>query len=348
MLVAMLTAADYQPPMWLRNPHLQSVLSTSTLRRRRGLQALLATGAVTTEQILDGGNGVRLQGWHSAMPGVQSRGLTLLLHGWEGSADSSYMRMAAAQLLQAGFEVMRLNFRDHGDTHHLNEGIFHSNLLDEVVHAALDVSRRFASGPMTVGGYSLGGNFALRLALHAPARGLDLARAVAVCPVLDPAATMTEMERGLPFYHWYFQRKWRSSLQRKQVLFPQLHDYDDTVLSKGLRDLTGWLVERHTEFGSIDAYFDGYSIAGQRLGGLLVPADILMAEDDPVIPFGTFKDWQLPANARLEIAPWGGHCGFIENAACDSFAERWVVQRVSAAATIGAGERADTEATIAL
>lgn len=327
----MLTAADYQPPKWLRNPHLQSVLSSSTLRRRRGLQALAASGATTTEHIFDGGNGVRLQGWHSAARGAPSRGLALLLHGWEGSADSSYMRMTAARLLEDGFDVVRLNFRDHGDTHHLNEGLFHSNLLDEVIHAARDVARRFPTERMTVAGYSLGGNFALRLALHAPAAGLALERAVAVCPVLDPAATMTEMERGLPFYHWYFQRKWRNSLQRKQALFPQLHDYDRQVLSKGLRDLTGWLVERHTDFGSIDAYFDGYAIAGQRLAALQVPVDILMAEDDPVIPFLTFKDWVLPPSARLEIAPWGGHCGFIENASCDGFAERWVAQRLSAA-----------------
>ena len=86
---------------------------------------------------------------------------------------------------------------------------------------------------MVVAGYSLGGNFALRLALRAPAAGLELARAIAVCPVLDPAATMTEMERGQPLYHWYFQRKWRSSLERKRELFPTLHDYDKAVLSKG-------------------------------------------------------------------------------------------------------------------
>ena len=49
----MLTAADYQPPRWLRNPHLQSALSSSTLRRRRGLRAFNATGAMTTEHILD-------------------------------------------------------------------------------------------------------------------------------------------------------------------------------------------------------------------------------------------------------------------------------------------------------
>ena len=327
----MLTAADYQPPKWLRNPHLQSVLSSSTLRRRRGLRALNASGALTTEHIFDGGGGVRLQGWHSAIPDNASRGLALLLHGWEGSVDSSYMRMTAARLLEAGFDVVRLNFRDHGDTHHLNEGLFHSNLLDEVVHAAGDVADRFPARRLLVAGYSLGGNFALRLALRAPAAGLALAGAVAVCPVLDPAVTMNEMERGQPLYHWYFQRKWRTSLERKRALFPGLHGYDQAVLSKGLRELTDWLVERHTSFGSLEDYFNGYAIAGDRLAGLQVPAHILMAEDDPVIPFETFKDWQLPANAHLEIAPWGGHCGFIENAACDGFAERWVTARALAA-----------------
>src|SRR5204863_7609974 len=122
--------------------------------------------------------------------------LALLLHGWEGSVESSYMRLTAAQLLQRGYEVFRLNFRDHGATHHLDEGIFHSNRIDEVVHAARDVAARFAQRPLVVAGYSLGGNFALRLALRAPAAGLELAHVAAVCPVLDPAATMDAMETG--------------------------------------------------------------------------------------------------------------------------------------------------------
>ncbi|MBP7656160.1 MAG: alpha/beta hydrolase, partial [Pseudoxanthomonas sp.] len=90
-----MTAADYRPPRWLRNPHLQSVLGSSALRRRRGLRALLGIGAVTVEHIVDGGDGVRLQGFLSRMPDRTPRGLVLLLHGWEGSADSSYMRLTA-------------------------------------------------------------------------------------------------------------------------------------------------------------------------------------------------------------------------------------------------------------
>jgi uncharacterized protein len=321
-------AEDYLPPRWLRNPHVQSVLGTSPWRRMRGAKLLAATGAVTTGHVVDGGEGVRLHGLHSVIPGTASRGLVLLLHGWEGSAESSYMRLTAAELLQRGFEVFRLNFRDHGETHHLNEALFHSNRIDEVVHAAREVERRFARGPMAIAGYSLGGNFALRVALRAPEADIALSRVAAVCPVIDPARTMWQMENGLQFYMRYFERKWRGSLMRKRALFPQAHDFDEATLKLGMRELTEWMVQRHTDFGSIEAYFDGYSIAGERLAALRVPADILMAEDDPVIPVDEFRTLALPSTARLQLARWGGHCGFLENAGLTGYAERWVARRL--------------------
>src|SRR3546814_5106505 len=91
------------------------------MRRMRGAYGLKRLGAVSTGHMIDGGDGVRLHGLHTTLPGMQPRGLALLLHGWEGSTESSYMRMTAVQLLRRGFEGFRLNFRDHGDTHPLNE-----------------------------------------------------------------------------------------------------------------------------------------------------------------------------------------------------------------------------------
>jgi len=327
----MLTASDYQPPRLLRNPHLQSVLGSSSLRRRRGLRALAASGAVTTEYILDGGNGARLQGWHSHVHGHESRGTALLLHGWEGSAESGYMRLTAARLLADGLDVFRLNFRDHGDTHHLNEGLFHSNRLDEVVHAVADMVRRLRVRDLVVAGYSLGGNHALRLGLRASVAGLPLRRIAAVCPLVDPATTMTSMEHAPQIYDWYFRRKWRSSLLRKRALFPEQHRYDDATLALDMRGLTAWLAERYAGFERVEDYFDSYSIAGDRLAALDVPASILMAEDDPVIPIDDFRNWRLPARAELEVARWGGHCAFVENLSGDGFAERWVAERLGAA-----------------
>ncbi|MDR7193971.1 putative alpha/beta-fold hydrolase [Luteimonas terrae] len=322
--------SDYAPPLWLRNPHLQTALGSSQWRRRRGAQALAATGAMTTEHLVDGGEGVRLRGLHSLVPGREPRGLVLLLHGWEGSSESSYMRQTAAQMLALGYAVFRLNFRDHGDSHHLNEAIFHSNRIDEVVHAAVDIAARFAARPMIAAGYSLGGNFALRLALRAPAAGLHLAGVAAVCPVIDPARTMLQMERGHRLYLRHFERTWRASLRRKRDLFPDHLAFDDATLQLGMRELTDWLVRTHTDFGTLDDYFDGYSVIGDRLSSLQVPVDILMSADDPVIPLDAFHALALPEHARLEISRWGGHCGFLLDHHLDGFAERWVAARLDA------------------
>lgn len=326
----MLTAADYRPPSWLRNGHLQSLLSAAPPRRIAGERALAALRPRVEEWLLPAGE-ARLQAFHlqpAAGPGTAA---VLLLHGWEGSHRSSYARHTAAALLKAGFEVVLLNFRDHGETHHLNPEPFHSCRLDEVVQAARAAQARRPGLRWCVAGFSLGGNFALRVARAAPAAGLVLAHVAAVCPVVHGESGLRALEGGLPLYHWYFMRKWRRSLEAKRRHFPERHRFTPADLDRDMRALTRYLVEHYTEFPSLEAYLDGYAIAGDRLAGLAVPASILMAADDPVIPVADFHDLRLPAHARLEIAGHGGHCGFLLNARLEGFAERWIAQRFAAA-----------------
>jgi predicted alpha/beta-fold hydrolase len=318
----------YSAPLWLRNAHVQSVLSSIPFRRSAAQRVLGRTGARTVEHVVDAGDGVRLLGFHDSVPGRDPRALVLLLHGWEGSSESAYMRLTAARLVSKGFDVFRLNFRDHGDTHHLNEDLFHSCRLAEVVAAAKDVASRWSSLPFLAAGYSLGGNFALRLALAAPDAGLPLRHAAAVCPAVDPSAVMKTLESGSALYNWYFMKKWRSSLRKKRALFPHRHDFDDAVLNQDMRSLTRWLVLKHTEMGDVEDYFQGYSVSGGRLASLQVPVSVLAAADDPVIPVDTLRALQLPAHSHLEIAEHGGHCGFIEGPSLRGFAERWVAQRL--------------------
>lgn len=321
----------YRAPRWLRNPHLQSVMSSMPLRKARGLHALERAGAHTSEHTVDAGEGIRLFGLHSAVPGRAPKALVLLLHGWEGSVDSGYMRHTAARLLEHGFDVFRLNFRDHGETHHLNEGLFHSCRLDEVVQAAKWVGENFDAPAYMAAGYSLGGNFVLRLALAAPDAGIPLLHAAAVCPAVDPSAVMRALETGSPLYHWYFMRKWRGSLRKKRALFPQHHDFDDATLARDMRGLTQWLVDKHTDLGDVENYFDGYAVAGGRLSELVIPVSVLAAADDPIIPIDTLHALQLPAHSTIEIAEHGGHCGFIEGPDLRGFAERWVATQLEAA-----------------
>lgn len=323
--------AEFRPPRLLRNCHVQSVLASSGLRRflvRRGDSQLEREAR---ELILDGGDGVRLQGFltrQSRQAGA--RALVVLLHGWEGRADSNYVLRTGTRLLEEGFDVFRLHFRDHGDTHALNPGLFHSCRIGEVVNAIADLSRRIPHRHLCVAGYSLGGNFALRFALRAPTAGIELEQALAVCPVINPQAGLEAIETAPWFYEQYFLRKWGRSLRRKQTLFPEHYHFGREELHASLRDLTAAMVERYTEFPDLKAYLDAYSITGDCLAGLRVPASILAASDDPVIPIADFHALQLPANARLQITAFGGHCGFIRDYHLRGFAEDWVTAEIVA------------------
>ncbi len=271
---------------------------------------------------------MRLQGFHSRKPGAEPRGLVVLLHGWGGSSESGYMLFTAARLVADGFDVFRLNFRDHGDTHHLNAGLFLFSDLEEVVQAVSDVAWRFPTPALFAAGYSLGGNFALRLALAASAAGIELRHVAAVCPLLDPAGGMDALERGLPIYYRYFMRKWRRSLRKKRSLFPDLHTYDDSTLARSMCSLTRELIFPHSGFTTLEEFHDSYSLSSERLSQLQVPASILAAADDPIVSVGYFRQLALPAHSRLEINAWGGHCGFIVDGSLAGLAERWISTRL--------------------
>ena len=322
--------ATFQPPPLLRNRHVQSVLASSRLRKLAARRAAARLESDARELILDCGKGVRLQGFLTRqLIRPQARALVVLLHGWEGRVDSNYVLHTGALLLDAGFDVFRLHFRDHGDTHALNPGLFHSCLIDEVVGGIADLARRVPHEKLCVAGYSLGGNFSLRVALNAPAAGIALSHAVAVCPVVSPQAGLQAIEAAPWFYEQYFMLKWGRSLRRKQALFPEHFAFSHSDLQTGVRGLTRTLVERHTDFATVDAYLDGYSIAGDRLAGLQVPVSILTAADDPIIPVETFHSLQLPPSAYLRIADFGGHCGFIQDYRLNGFAEGWITARLA-------------------
>jgi len=318
--------STFHPPLGLRSPHVQSVLNSSGWRTR--LIANRTAGLIAAEQewIMDAGKGVRLIGHYSSRP-ENTAGLAVLLHGWEGSSRSNYVLSTGAHLFEKGFDVFRLNFRDHGDTHHLNPGVFHSCRLDEVIGALADMQKRTSAHNWVIAGFSLGGNFALRSALHGPAAGLSVSRCVAIGPVLNPDHVLQTMENGPRFYENYYDRKWARSLKKKQACFPDRYDYEEWHSLPDMRERTRYLATRYYGFRKLEDYFDGYSVAGDKLAQLKVPSSILTAVDDPVVPVTDIES--LPDNPCIEIdvTQHGGHCGYLKNWKLESWAEDYISDR---------------------
>lgn len=321
----------FNPPGWLANAHLQSILPSLKLRRpllaRRARHLL----ACSKDQILDCGDGVRLMGHYSnraAAGHAPAKDLVVLLHGWEGSADSLYVLSLGSYLFDRGCDIFRLNFRDHGPTHHLNEDIFHSCRLDEVVGALRSLQQEHPDRRMSVAGFSLGGNFALRAAARASKAALRLERAIGVCPVLRPHSTMDILENGPFIYQQYFIGKWKRSLKLKQKLFPKRFDFRSILSQSSIRTMTEVMVERYSEFASLDAYLNGYAITGDVLAHLEVPSHILFAMNDPIIPARDLKDLARTKHLHVHEIPGGGHCGFMDRLNAESWADRQVARLI--------------------
>jgi predicted alpha/beta-fold hydrolase len=318
----------FRPPWWLRGAHVQSILPSLALRRaivqRRCARALAHSRAL----ILECGDGVRLLAQHTPALPANPLGAVVMLHGWEGDTNAMYMLALARRLVASGFEILRLNLRDHGGTQELNPGLFHSCRLPEVIGAVRRAQELFKGLPLHLAGFSLGGNFLLRVAADAPQAGLRIASVAAISPVLEPRATLSAIESGLSVYQRYFVRKWSASLRAKQRAWPQLYQFNDLDAFSSLRQMTAALVERYTEFSSLDEYLDGYSITGRRLAGLTVPATIITAADDPIVPVADLTRLAASANLRALVTPRGGHCGFLNGLSGDTWAENAVVAQL--------------------
>jgi uncharacterized protein len=298
----------------------------ASMGARRGPIARRSAPVVAAQNplLLDCGDGVRLQCFHSR-PAQGTGRVVVILHGWEGSAESLYVLSLAQQLFERGFEVVRLNLRDHGDTHHLNRELFHSCRLPEVVGAVRSVQRLFRGKSLNLVGFSLGGNFMLRVAAQAGDAGLDVAKVVAVSPVLDPGATLIALEQGMPGYQLYFIRKWMRSLLKKQAVWPGDYDFQEIGRLANLRRMTAELIRRFTEYPSLDDYLNGYSITDGRLARLEVPATIITSLDDPIIPAHSLERLEGPSCLHLTVTRFGGHCGFLERLVGPSWVERRIV-----------------------
>lgn len=281
----------FNPPLWLRNAHIQTI--GASLFTRTPVLPPAQRLELTTDE------GVRLEVFVHEVPTAtpSQPGQVILLHGWLGSADSSYVLTASSDLLAAGHRVLRLNLRDHGDTAHLNEGMFHSARIKEVV----DACSQLADRPTALIGFSLGGNFALRVCAH------TALPALAICPAIDPEVSCTAIDEGPAVYRKYFLRKWYRALATKAAAFPALYDFSHAQNRSNVLELTNLFIGSHLPYPTSTEYFDAYRIRGEMLANK--PAKIIAAKDDPVIPWQSIAE--LAEDVELVLTERGGHCGYV-------------------------------------
>lgn len=299
--------ASFRPFPPVRNPHLQTLLASSQLRVLPGRSAMKNA----EEMIVSTSTGSRLLSLYSRHP--EPKGSILLLHGWEGSSSSAYMIDAGAFYFRLGYSVCRLNLRDHGESHHLNEGLFHGALIEETFEAVDFLAGLAGNMPVYLIGFSLGGNFALRIARRYSAlERCNLQGVFAVSPPLDPYKTTVALDNGLSLYRHYFLKKWKRSLRKKQTLFPDKYDFGGMLEAKTCLELTEKILPYFPGFRSCREYFDLYTLKDGFFRDFIIPVKIFISDDDPIIPREDFQALSEHDNIQIFRLKYGGHCGFID------------------------------------
>jgi len=292
-----------------RNGHINSVLSGSPLRRLTLKPALQQLNQQVEHAVIPARHNIYLSALINKQP--HHAPTVMLLHGWLGCAHSLYLISLGKALYDAGYHVIRLNLRDHGDSQHLNQKLFHSCRIQEVINACIHCQENFQS-PLSLVGFSLGGNFALRVNAYAERSQLELHKTIAFCPVIDPESTLLALEKTLPIYKHYFMRRWRNEFRKKVLAFPNIYSLSTFDQATNLREATDNLATQYAGFSNLESYLNGYSIAGTRLKTLQSEAYTVLTKDDPIIPWQDKNKCHSHPKHHVLISRYGGHCGFLD------------------------------------
>ncbi len=280
---------------WTVAPHLMERLRREAAPGSRRWTTVLNDPAVGP---------VRLSGFLHE-PG-EARALLVIVHGLGGSASSHYAVRAARAAEASGLACVRLSLRGADGS---GEDFYNAGLIEDL-RAAIESPevRRYDS--VLVVGYSLGGHLALRYAVEEPDPRV---RAVAaVSAPLDLELSQRAIDRrGLALYRHHLLANLRHLMvaveARRELPVPL------SVLGS-VRTLREW--DRHTVvprfgFASPEDYYTKMSV-GPHLARLQVPALLVAAEADPMVPPATLRPSLAADHANLTVR-WvsrGGHVSF--------------------------------------
>lgn len=240
-------------------------------------------------------------------PAGTPRGELVLVHGLEGSSRSSYMKSMAQAALEGGFVAHRFNLRSCGGTERLASTGYHSGMTSDLL-AFLGQLRQARRGPFYLVGFSLGGNVVLKLAGELAGEAPRWVNGVCgVSTPIDLAACVRRLEQ--PRNRIYQQRFVRRLKRRIRRLDPRINELNAVRTVREFDDLI-----TAPAFGFRDAaeYYETQSCC-RFLDRIRVPALLIQAKDDPVIPFEVFDRPELSGNPHLELLALeqGGHLGFL-------------------------------------
>ena len=240
----------------------------------------------------------------------------LLVHGLEGSTESLYMLGTANKALVRGFNVIRLNQRNCGGTERLTPTLYNSGLSGDFRAVVLELAARDGLPEIFISGWSMGGNLVLKMTGEFGENFPPALRGViGVCPSFDMEVSAPVCDaKENAFYRWHFVKNLKQRYRIKAQLFPERYNLDGLDRIHSIGDFDDIITAPNFGFRDAADYYH-HASAIRVVADISVPTLVLIAQDDPLIPFESFQKPELTGNPHITVVATdsGGHCGFVSS-----------------------------------
>jgi predicted alpha/beta-fold hydrolase len=299
-------ASAFRPAWWLKNRHAQTIYSSLPLSRAPRVR-------LQREDLELPDGDITVVDWMMEGPGPETGApILVVLHGLEGSSESTYARMLLKAAADEGWRAAVLHFRDCGDYRNRLPRRYHAGETGDIRFFLEWLRSGGHDGPILATGFSLGGNVLLKyLGENGMATPLDAAVAVSVPLNLHDSAKA--LSHGFSkVYQYHLLKRMKNAIRRKFDEYTAAFDWHRSMAAKSFAEFDDAVTAPLHGFSGKDEYYDRCS-SRHYLSAISIPTLIINSLDDPFMtPAAIPSAENLPDSVQLEVSTHGGHIGFID------------------------------------
>ena len=294
---------EFSPSFPLKNGHLSTIWPTLF---RKDSHVFKRTRITTTDQdFLD-------LDWHIQ----DNKKLLIIGHGLEGSSNSTYVIGLAKNAIQAGYDILAINWRGcGGEPNHKFES-YHTGKSADLHEVINHVLEQYSYPSIFYCGFSMGGNIGLKYAGETSDK--INTRIKAICAVSTPVdLESSSYQLAKPqnkIYMLRFLRTLKNKYLEKVSQFPEQElDTKKILEAKSFLEFDQHFTAPANGFKSAKDYWTKSS-SKPYLAKIRVNTLLINSLNDPFLAPACFPYKEAKANNKLhlEITKYGGHVGFIE------------------------------------
>jgi predicted alpha/beta-fold hydrolase len=261
---------------------------------------------------------------------VGSKTLVLLIHGLEGSSESSYMLSTSSFLNKSDLDTVCFNLRSCSGEDNLLLTTYHSGKTEDVNFVVHHLLKCYDYENIILVGFSLGGNLTLKYLGEYQQKLPDKVKGgIAVSVPVDITTAETEMDRFKnKLYVEIFFKTIKNKILEKAYKFPAYQlDKDKLFKATTFKHLEQLYTVPVFGFQDPEDYWKKAS-SKPYLSKIDRPTLLINSKDDTFLSAECYpiKEAIRSHHFYLEVTDYGGHCGFMNS--FKPYENNWLEQRI--------------------